>query len=131
MTLMTIWAMFLQFINWWFVLLLLPYSWSLVTLWLFGSFGSQTKICQCSPTIWGKVKSVQEACSKYFAIHIIKFETLQITWNKELLFFSFFTIIDPSFLCFLFCFFMWFVRFQILIWELQCILRKLLVLSWL
>ena len=29
----------------------------------------------------------------------------------------------------LFCFFMWFARYQILVWELQSIWRKLLVLS--
>ena len=33
--------------------------------------------------------------------------------------------------CFLFCFFMWFARFQILISEPQSIWRKLLVMSWL
>ena len=26
-----------------------------------------------------KVNSVQEACAKYFAVHLLKFETLQIT----------------------------------------------------
>ena len=28
---------------------------------------------------FGKVNSVQEACAKYFAVHILKFEILQIT----------------------------------------------------
>ena len=125
MTLMTIWAMFLQFINWSFVLLLLPYSWSLVTLWLFGSFGSLTKICQCSPTIWGKVKSVQEACAKCFAVHILKFEIFQIAWKKlnkehQILVFSF-SSIELAFWCALFCFYMWFERFWISICEPQSI----------
>ena len=109
MTLMTIWAMFLQFINWLFVLLLQPYSWLLVTLWLFGSFGSPTKICQCSPTIWGKVKSVQEVCAECFVVHILKFEISQITWkewNKEHQTLSFqFFIIRFSILMFLVLFF--------------------------
>ena len=29
-----------------------------------------------------KVNSVQEACAKCFAVHILKFEILQITWKK-------------------------------------------------
>ena len=45
--------------------------------------------------------------------------------------FSFSLIIDLAFWCFLFCFFMWFARFQILICEPQSIWRKLLVPSWL
>ena len=39
--------------------------------------------------------------------------------------------IDLAFWCFLFCFFLWFTRFQILICEPQSICRKLLALSWL
>ena len=82
-----------------------------------------------------KVKSVQEAYAKYFAVHILEFEILQITWNNEaknirLLVFSF-SSINLKLWCFLFCFFMWFAGFQILICELQSIWRKLLVLSWL
>ena len=37
-------------------------------------------------TTIGKVNSIQEACTKCFAVHILKFEILQITgkkWNKE------------------------------------------------
>ena len=37
-------------------------------------------------TKFDKVNSVQEACAKCFAVHILKFEILQITrkkWNKE------------------------------------------------
>ena len=44
--------------------------------------------------------------------------------------FSFLSI-DLAFWCFLFWFFMWFARFQILISEPQSTWRKLLVLSWL
>ena len=85
-----------------------------------------------------KVSSAEEACAKCFAVHnvhISKFEILQITlknWNKEIrpLVFSF-SPIDLSFWCFLFYFFMWFASFQILIWEPQSILCKLLTLSWL
>ena len=82
-----------------------------------------------------KGNSVQEACAKCFAVHILEFEIFQITWkkwNKEHQTFSFqFFINRSSIWCFLFCFFMWFTRFQILISEPQCIWRKLLVLSWL
>ena len=42
-----------------------------------------------------------------------------------------FSPINFAFCCFLFCFFMWFVRFQILIREQQSICRKLILLSWL
>ena len=43
-----------------------------------------------------KVNSVQEACAKCFAVHILKFEILQITWKKwnkehQTLSFQFFT----------------------------------------
>ena len=50
--------------------------------------------------------------------------------NIRLLVFSF-SAINLAFWCFLFCFFMWFARFQSLICEPQTIWRKLLVLSWL
>ena len=85
--------------------------------------------------IFGKVNSVQEACATCFAVHILKFEILQITWKNEtknirLLVFSF-SIITLVFWCFLFHFFMWFGRFQILICEPESIWRKFLVLSWL
>ena len=60
---------------------------------------------------------------------------MQITWkngtkNIRHLVFSF-SQIDLVFWCFLFCFFMWFAPFQILIIEPQSIWHKLLVLSWL
>ena len=29
-----------------------------------------------------KVNSVQEACTKCFAVHLLKFEIMQITWKK-------------------------------------------------
>ena len=56
-----------------------------------------------------KVNSVQEVCGKCFAVHVLKFEILQITWknqtkNIRLLVFSF-SPIDLAFWCFLFCFF--------------------------
>ena len=90
---------------------------------------------QCTMIWASKVNSVQEACAKCFLVHILKFEILQITWKKlnkehQTLSFQFFTN-KFSILMFLFCFFMWFARFQILLSEPQSIWRKLLVLSWL
>ena len=38
---------------------------------------SENKYIACS-----KVNSMQEACAKCFAVHILKFEILQITWKK-------------------------------------------------
>ena len=78
-----------------------------------------------------KVSSVQEACAKCFAVHILKVEILQITWkkwNKEPpnLSFQFFTN-RFSILTFLALFFMWFVKFQILVSEPQSIWCQLLV----
>ena len=32
----------------------------------------------------GKVNSVQEACAKCFAVHILKFEILQTTWKNKI-----------------------------------------------
>ena len=32
---------------------------------------------------FSKVNSVQEACAKYFAVHILKFEILQTTWKNK------------------------------------------------
>ena len=52
------------------------------------------------------------------------------TKNIRLLVFSF-SSINLAFWCLLFCFFMWFARFQILICKPQSIWRKLLILSWL
>ena len=60
------------------------------------------------------------------ANHVKKNETK----NIRPLVFSF-SPIDLAFWWFLFCFFMWFARFQISINEPQSIWRKLLVLSWL
>ena len=81
---------------------------------------------------YSKVNSVQEACAKCFTVQTLKFEILQITWKNEtknirFLFFSF-SPIGLAICCFVF---MCFTRFQILISELQSILCKLLVLSWL
>ena len=55
-----------------------------------------------------KVSSVQEACAKCFAVHLLKFEILQITWknktkNIRLLVFSF-SSINLVFWCFCFVF---------------------------
>ena len=54
--------------------------------------------------VYVKVNSVQEACNKCFAVHILKFEILQITWKNEIknirpLVFSF-SPIDLAFWCF-------------------------------
>ena len=83
-----------------------------------------------------KVNSVQEACAKCFAVHIFKFEILPTTWEKKLskehqiLSIQFFINISSILMFFvLFCFFMRFARFQILICEPQSIWRKVLVLS--
>ena len=53
-----------------------------------------------------KVNSVQEPCAKSFAVHLLKFEILQITWekwNKEHQTHSF-QFFSYRFWCFLFCF---------------------------
>ena len=80
-----------------------------------------------------KVNSVQEACAKCFAVHMLKFEILQIKWkkrNKEHQTFSFqFCTNRISILMFSVLFFH--VVFKILISEPQSIWHKLLVLSWL
>ena len=74
---------------------------------------------------------MQETCAKCFAVHILKFENLQITWKKwnndhQTLSFQFF-INKSSILMF----FVSFARFQILICEPRSIWRKFLVQSWL
>ena len=69
----------------------------------------RTKISSSRSCQWfWKVNSVQEACDKCFAVYILRFEILQITWKNEtknirLLVFSF-SPIDLSF-------FIFFVRF--------------------
>ena len=82
-------------------------------------------------TFYFKVNSIQEACAKCFAVQILEFEILQITWKKDiwLLVFSL-SSINPAIWWFFSFFFQWFARFQISISELQSIWRKLLVLSW-
>ena len=47
---------------------------------LFGHFGNG--ITDKHEFMKGKVNSVQEACAKCFAVHILKFEILLITWKK-------------------------------------------------
>ena len=80
-----------------------------------------------------KVNSVKEACAKCFAVHILKFEILKTTWkkwNKEYQTLSFQLFINKYSILMLFdLFFMWFIRFQILIYEPLSIWHKLLVLS--
>ena len=102
--------------------------------WLKNWFKPQKSNTEGPKSLFGKVNSVQEACTKCFAVHILTFEILQITWknktkNIRLLVFSFWSI-DFIFWS-LFCFFMWFARLQILICEPQSLWHKLLVLSWL
>ena len=70
---------------------------------------------------------MQEACAKCFAVQVLKFEILQITWekwNKEHQTHSF-QFFSYRFWCFLFCFSCGLQDFKFRIW------RKLLVLSWL
>ena len=81
--------------------------------------------------IFVKVDSVQEALQFiYENLKSCKSHEKNETKNIRPLVFSF-SPIDLAFWCFLFCFFMWFARFQILINEPQSIWSKLLVLSWL
>ena len=84
----------------------------------------QGKMTRYQP-LFVKVNSVQEACAKYCKSH-----EKNERKNIRPLVFSFLPI-DLAFWCFLFCFFMWFARFQISICEPQSIWSKLLVLSWL
>jgi hypothetical protein len=56
-----------------------------------------------------KVSSVQEACAKCFAVHILKFEILKITWKNQILVFSF-SPTDCEFWCVLFGLIMWFAN---------------------
>ena len=37
-------------------------------------------------TVSGKFNSAQEACTKYFVVHILKFEILQTTWKNKTFF---------------------------------------------
>ena len=77
-----------------------------------------------------KVKSVQEASAKFFAVQMLKSKIFPIEWKKNetmniiLLVFSLLSIY-LAFWCFLFYFFMWFARFQILISEPQRICTEL------
>ena len=88
----------------------------------------RNKIIKCI-----KVNSVQEACAKCFAVHILKFEILQIIWKNKTKNIKMLIIWVKNWklrvLCSLFHFFIWFARFQILICEVQSIWRKLLILS--
>ena len=75
-----------------------------------------------------KVNSVQEPCAKCSEITQISWKK----WNKgHQTLFLHFSSINLAFGCILFCSFILFERFQILICEPQTIWRKLLVLSWL
>ena len=65
-----------------------------------------------------KVNSAQEVYTKFFAVHILKFEILHITWKNGTKNISF-SSINLAFWYFLFYFFIWFARFQVLICETQ------------
>ena len=83
----------------------------------------------------GKVNSVQEACVKCFAAHILKFEILQMMWKNETNNAKMIDLLVKNWKlrvwCSLFHVFLWFARFQILIHEPQCIWGKLFALDWL
>ena len=82
-----------------------------------------------------KVNSVQEACAKCFAIHILKFEILQTTWKNKTKNIKILDLLlknrKLTVWCSLFHFSHVIARFQVLISEPESIWRKLLVLSWL
>ena len=82
-----------------------------------------------------KVNSAQEACAKCFVVYISKFEILQTAWKNKTKNIKMQDLLMKNWKlrvrCSLFHFFTWFAKFQILICELQNILRKLLELSWL
>ena len=40
------------------------------------------ELTNCKSYFIGKANSVQEACGKCFAVHLLKFEILQTTWEK-------------------------------------------------
>ena len=65
-----------------------------------------------------KVNSVQETCTKSFAVHLLKFEILQTTWNKQNKRHQKAKSVGEKrktkgLMFFVFIFFMWFARFQI------------------
>jgi hypothetical protein len=83
-----------------------PIKGQLISKCLFGIFNSPKRIKEHHFT---KVKTIQEACAKCFAVQILKFEILQITWKKwykEYQILSFhFSLINIAFWCFFFlCF---------------------------
>ena len=89
----------------------------------FTYYFSHLKYAHGPPGCWAlhgllfhKVNSVQEACAKCFAVQVLKFEILQITWKNETknirpLVFSFSSKL-LAFWSFLFCFFMWLQDFK-------------------
>ena len=82
-----------------------------------------------------KVNSAQEACAKCFVVHVSKFEIPQITWKNRKNHIKTLDLFMKNWKLWVWCsllhFFVWFVRFQILICEPQSICLMLLVLSWL
>ena len=96
------------------------------------------KWVQFHSEVWSfhiKVNSVQEACAKCFAVHILRFEILQTTWKNKTKNIKLLDLLTKNWKLrvwsSLFYFFLWFARFQILICEPQSIWRKSPVLSWL
>ena len=79
-----------------------------------------------------KVNSVQEACAKCFAAHMLKFEIMQITWKKEhqTLIFQFFVNKSSILMRFVLFFHVVFRISNFNVWTARH-LCKLLVLSWL
>ena len=62
-----------------------------------------------------KVNSMQKACAKSLAVHLLKFEILQTTWNNKTKNISMLNVLVKYWKlrvwCSLFHFFMWFARF--------------------
>ena len=90
----------------------------------FAEWWEHIQKCKCPSTY---LESSQEACAKYFAVHILT------TWKKQNKKHQNARFIDEKMKTKSLMFFVsiWFARFQILKWDPQSVLRKLLVLSWL
>ena len=98
----------------------------------FFSFWKNTKKNQINKVFSSNSKEYSEkSLRKCFAVHILEFEILQITWKKWIKEYQTLAVVSFSPLGLAFWFFLWFARFQILISEPHSIFRKLLALSWL
>ena len=68
-----------------------------------------------------KAKSVQEACTKCFVVHLLEFKILQTTWKNKTKNIKMQNLLVKNWKlriwCSLFHFFRWFHRFQIIICE--------------